>query len=73
MSDGDPSERVEISSAVKQDCVLTPLLFNLFFTQVLDFELGNPNTYRLDGSPFDLQRLTEKTDIGEADNRITVC
>jgi len=51
---------------VKQGCVLAPVLFNLFFAQVLlravsDLNLGIYIRYRLDGSLFDLRRLTAKT------------
>ena len=64
--DGEPSERFGISSGVKQGCVLAPVLFNLFFTQVLlhamkDLEFGIYIRYRLDGSLFDLRRLSART------------
>ena len=66
LSDGEPSESFCISNGVKQGCVLAPVLFNLFFTQVLlhaveDLDLGVYIRYRLDGSLFDLRRLTAKT------------
>ena len=35
LSDGESSERFVISNGVKQGCVLAPVLFNLYFTQVL--------------------------------------
>jgi len=70
LSGGEPSDRFSISNGVKQGCVLAPVLFNLFFTQVLrhavmDLDLGVYNKYRLDGSLFDLRRLTAKTKTTE--------
>ena len=66
LSDGEASEPFSISNGVKQGCVLAPVLFNLFFTCVLnhairDLEQGVYLRYRLDGSLFDLRRLTAKT------------
>ena len=66
LSDGQASDPFSISSGVKQGCVLAPVLFNLFFTCVLnhairDLEQGVYLQYRLDGSLFDLRRLTAKT------------
>ena len=51
---------------MKQGCVLAPVLFNLYFTQVLchavkDLKLGIYIRYRPDGSVFDLRRLAAKT------------
>ena len=56
----DTSAPFEISNGVKQGCVLTPVLFNLFFTCVLnhalsDLEIGIYIKYRLNGSLFDLR------------------
>ena len=58
--------RWSISNGVKQGCVLAPVLFNLFLTSVVnhairDLEQGVYLRYRLDGSLFDLRRLTAKT------------
>ena len=55
-----------ISKGVKQGCVLAPVLFNISFTCMLshavrDLEKGVYIRYRLDGSLFDLRRLTAKT------------
>ncbi|KAL6475004.1 hypothetical protein MHYP_G00160440 [Metynnis hypsauchen] len=66
LSGGEASDPFEISSGVKQGCVLAPILFNLFFTCVLnhavrDIEDGVYLRYRLDGSLFDLRRLNAKT------------
>ena len=65
LSDGEASEPFSISSSVNQECVLAPVLFNLFFTFVLnhafrDLEQEVYLRYRLDGSLFDLRRLTAK-------------
>ena len=66
LSNGDASQPFEISNGVKQGCVLAPVLFNLFFSCVLnhavhDFDKGVYLRYRLDGSLFDLRRLNAKT------------
>uniref|UniRef100_A0A5F8H1G2 RNA-directed DNA polymerase n=1 Tax=Monodelphis domestica TaxID=13616 RepID=A0A5F8H1G2_MONDO len=70
LSGGETSDRFNISNGVKQGCILAPVLFNLFFTQVLrhavmDLNLGVYIKYRLDGSLFDLCRLTAKTKTTE--------
>ena len=66
LAGGDSSAPFEISNGVKQGCVLAPVLFNLFFTCVLnhalrDLDRGIYIRYRLDGSLFDLRRLNAKT------------
>ena len=66
LSDSEASEPFSISNGVKQGCVLAPVLFNLFITCMLnyatrDLEQGVCLRYRLDGSLFDLHRLTAKT------------
>ena len=66
ISNGEQSNTFTISNGVKQGCVLAPVLFNLFFTQVLlhavkDLDLGIYIRYRLDGSLFDLRRLSART------------
>ena len=66
LSDGEASETFGISNGVKHGCVLAPVLFNLFFTCVLnhatrDLEQGVYLRYRLDCSLFDHRRLTAKT------------
>ena len=66
LSESEASEPFSISNGVKQGCVLAPVLFNLFFICVLnhvirDLEQGVYLRYRLDGSLFDLCRLTAKT------------
>ena len=66
LAGSDSSAPFEISNGVKQGCVLAPVLFNLFFTCVLNHALGDLDRgiyikYRLDGSLFDLRRLNAKT------------
>ena len=66
LSDGETSEPFSISNGVKQGCVLAPVHFNLFFTCMLnhairDLEQGVYLRLWLDGSLFDLRRLTAKT------------
>ncbi|XP_068716868.1 uncharacterized protein [Montipora capricornis] len=66
LSYGESSERFDISNGVKQRCVLAPVLLNLYFPQVIlhatrDLDLGIYIHYHLDGSLFDLRRLTAKT------------
>ncbi|KAM9328407.1 platelet glycoprotein 4 [Pholidichthys leucotaenia] len=68
LSNGVQSDPFEISSGVKQDHVLAPVLFNLFFTCVLrqavqDLEEGVYIHYQYNCSIFDLRRLTAKTKI----------
>ena len=65
LSDGEASEPFSIFNGVMQGCVLAPVLFNLFFTCVLnhairDLEQGVYLRYQLGGSLFDLHRLTAK-------------
>ncbi|CAH1233287.1 Hypp666 [Branchiostoma lanceolatum] len=66
LTDADYSASFNITTGVKQACVLAPVLFNLYFTQVLlhtvkDLDLGVYIKYRSDGSVFDLRRLTART------------
>ena len=61
LSNGESSERFDISNGVKQGFVLAPVLFNLYFTQVIlhatrDLDLGIYIRYRLDGSLFQSQQ-----------------
>ena len=65
LSDGEASEPISISNGVKRGCVLAPVLCNLFFTCILnhairDLEKGVYLRYRLNGSLFDIRRLTAK-------------
>ena len=51
---------------MKQGCVLAPVLFNMFFSQVLlhtvkDLDVGVYVRCRSDGSVFDLRRLSVQT------------
>ena len=66
LSSGNVTEAFAISNGVKQGCVLAPVLFNVFFTCMLshavrDLEKGVYIRYRLDGSLFNLRRLSAKT------------
>ena len=70
LSDGEASEPFSISNGVKQGCVLVPVLFNLFFTCVLNYAIrdlkqGVYLRYRFDGSLFDLRRQSAKTQTVE--------
>ena len=66
LSDSELSEAFSISNGMKQGCALAPILFNLFFTQVLLHAMrirtsgGIYIRYCIDGSLFDLQSLTAK-------------
>ena len=65
LSGGDATETFKISNGVKQECVLVPVLFNIFTCMmahaVQDLGSGVYIQYRLDGSLFDLRHLTAKT------------
>ena len=66
LSSGNVTDAFVISNGMKQGCILSPVLFNVFFTCMLshavqDLEKGVYIRYHLDGSLFDLRRLTAKT------------
>lgn len=66
LSNGEYTDSFNISNGVKQGCCLAPVLFNLYFTQVLthavkDLDIGIYIKYRTDGSLFDLRRLNART------------
>ena len=66
LSSGNVTEAFAISNGMKRGCVLAPVFFNVLFTCMLshavrDLEKGLYIRYRLDGSLFDLRRLTAKT------------
>ncbi|XP_076442822.1 uncharacterized protein LOC143281498 [Babylonia areolata] len=66
LSNGDCTNSFNISNGVKQGCVLAPVMFNLFFTQVLlyavkDMDLGIYIKYQSDGSVLDPPRLSART------------
>ena len=66
LSNGNVTDAFVISNGVNQGCVLAPVLFNVFFTCMLShaihyLEKGIYIQYRLDGSLFDLHRLTGKS------------
>lgn len=74
LSGREPSNQFTISNGMKQSFVFAPVLFNLFFTQVLlhavrDLNLGVYIRYRLDGSLFDIQNK----DTGEVLHRSSLC
>ena len=56
LSNGNVTDAFVISNGVKQGCVLAPVLFTIFFTCMLSHAVQD-----LDGSLFDLRRLTAKT------------
>ena len=65
---GTSSAPFDMPTGVKQDCMLTPILFKLFFSCILTHVIQNFNhgiylKYRLDGSLFDLQGLNIKTKL----------
>ena len=69
-SSGAYTNSFGISNVVKQGCVLAPVLFNLFFAQVLHHAVENKNLrvyirYRTDGSLLDLRHLSAKTKTKE--------
>ena len=56
---GEPSKKFNISNGVKQGHMHAPVLFNLFFTQMLLYTIRNLDLdiyirYHLDGLLFDL-------------------
>ncbi len=66
LSNSNYTDSFNISNGVKQGCVLTPVLFNLFFIQIMnhtvkDLDLGIYIKNRTDGSVFDLRRLSART------------
>ena len=66
LSHGATSAAFDITNGVKQGCVLAPVLFNIFFTCVLNYALKDLNQglylkYRHDGSLFDLCDQSAKT------------
>ena len=66
----EASEPLNIPNRIKQGRILAPVLFNLFFTCILnhavrDVKQGVYLRYRLDGSLFDLHPLRARTIIIE--------
>ena len=63
---GQTSEPFSVTNGTNQGCVMTPLLFTLVFSAMLndafhDNDLGALIRFRTDGSVFNLRRLTSKT------------
>ena len=68
--DGNTSEPFEISSGVKQGCVLAPTLFGIFFALLLKHAFGTSKEgiflhTRSDGKLFNPSRLKAKTKVRE--------
>ena len=66
ISNGDQSNPFQISNRVKQGCVLVPVLFNFFFTCILNLTVqvldeGVYICYHFDGSIFNLCQLIAKS------------
>ena len=67
---GRMSDPFHVFAGVKQGCFLAPVFFNLFLDAVtlanrggLPPDAGVPFIYRLDGSLFNIRRLTEETKV----------
>jgi hypothetical protein len=65
---GESSEPFQITSGVKQGCVLAPILFGVFFSLLLSFAFRDSDhgVYihsRSDGKLFNLSRLRAKTKV----------
>ena len=63
---GQTSEPFSVTNGTKQGCVMTPLLFTLVFSAMLngafhDNDLGALIWFRTDGNVFNLRRLNSKT------------
>ena len=70
LGEGQMSDPFEVSTGVRQGCVIAPVIFNLFLAGVMmaakhgiNPEDGVPVTYRLDGSLFNLRRLKAPTKV----------
>ena len=67
-NDGEFSELFEVTTGVKQGCVMVLTLFSMVFSAMLmdafhDNDTGFPIRYRFGGSIFNLRRLQAKTKV----------
>jgi len=70
LDDGCTSDSFQVTSGVKQDCVLAPTLFSLMFSAMLidafmETSPGIPINYRCDGRLFNLRRLQAITEVNK--------
>ena len=70
IDNGASSKSFAVSNGVKQECVLAPLLFNIFFSVMLHVAFRNcdKGVYlqtRSDGNIFNLRRFNAKTKVSD--------
>ncbi len=68
--DGNASDPFQVSSGVKQGCILAPMLSSLMFLAMLtnafrETPVGIPFKYRCDGKLFNHRRLQDVTKVKE--------
>ena len=69
-ADGEFSDAFPITNGVKQGCVVAPILFVIFFAQMLKEALSSTEEgirvrFRTDGGIFNLRRLEAKTKVSD--------